>query len=65
LKVIISQRALNVIDAIADFVESKNTPGSGAIYALKFKAAIKKLAMPNVEYALCNTLLIGCIQIFV
>jgi len=53
LKIIISKRALNVIDAISDFVESKNTPGSGARYALKFKAAIEKLAVPDVEYALC------------
>lgn len=37
-------QALGVIHAIADFVESKNTKGSGSRYALKFKAAIKKLA---------------------
>jgi plasmid stabilization system protein ParE len=53
VKITISRRALNVIDSIADFVESKNTPGSGARYALKFKTAIEKLAIPNVEYGLC------------
>jgi len=47
-------KALRVIDAIADFVESKNTKGSGARYALKFKSAIEALALPNVEYSLCN-----------
>ncbi len=43
-----------VIDAIADFVESKNTSGSRARYALKFKAAIEKLAFPGFQYSLCN-----------
>jgi len=43
---------MHVIDAIAYFVESKNTPGSGARYALKFKAAIKKLALPNIHVAI-------------
>ena len=45
---------MNVIDSIADFVESKNTPGSGARFALKFKAAIEKLAVPNVAHTLCH-----------
>jgi hypothetical protein len=50
----ITPKAMSVIDAIADFVESKNTKGSGARYALKFKAALKKLAQPNVQHSLCN-----------
>jgi plasmid stabilization system protein ParE len=50
----IKPKALKVIDAIADFVESKNTRGSGARYALKFKSAIKKLAVPNIQYPQCN-----------
>ena len=50
----ITPRALHVIESIADFVESKNTKGSGDRYALKFKSAIKKLARPNVKYTLCN-----------
>jgi len=54
LTVKITPKALGVIDAIADFVESKNTKGSGKRYALKFKAAIKKLARPNIQYTLCN-----------
>jgi len=45
---------MQVIDAIADFVESKNTPGSGARYALKFKSAIEKIALPDVQYPICN-----------
>ena len=50
---------MQVIDAVADFVESKNTKGSGARYALKFKAAIEKLALPNVKYSLCNHAILG------
>ncbi|MFI5139888.1 MAG: type II toxin-antitoxin system RelE/ParE family toxin [Sphingobacteriales bacterium] len=50
----ITPQALSVIDAIADFVESKNTRGSGKRYALKFKSAIEKLALPNVQHSLCN-----------
>jgi hypothetical protein len=53
LKISITPKALNVIDSIADFVESKNTKGSGNRFALKFKSAIERLAMPNVQYALC------------
>jgi len=54
LVVKIKPKALTVIDSIANFVESKNTKGSGARYALKFKAAIKKLALPNVQYSICT-----------
>jgi len=54
LELKITPQALSVIDAIADFVESKNTPGSGARFALKFKSAIEKLALPNVQYSLCT-----------
>jgi hypothetical protein len=54
LNIQITPQALSVIDSIADFVESQNTPGSGARYALKFKSAIEKLALPNVQYSLCN-----------
>lgn len=53
MKVIITIHALAVIEAIADFVESKNTPGSGKRYFKKFKEAIKKLAQANTQYALC------------
>lgn len=54
MNITIKPKALKVIDAIADFVESKNTPGSGARYALKFKTAITKLAIPGVQYSICN-----------
>ena len=47
-------KALRVIDAVAEFVESKNTKCSEARYALKFKAAIKKLAVPGIRYSLCD-----------
>jgi hypothetical protein len=47
-------RAMQVIAGVADFVESKNTPGSCSRYALKFKSAIEKLATPNVKHTLCH-----------
>jgi hypothetical protein len=54
LEVRITPQALAVIDGVADFVESKNTAGSGARFALKFLSAIAKLALPNVQYTVCN-----------
>lgn len=54
MKVIISERALDTIDAVAKFVESKNTKGSGGRYALRLKAAIRSLAIPNVQYPIFN-----------
>jgi len=54
LQLKITLKAMQAIDSIADFVESKNTPGSGARYALKFKSAIEKLAVPNVKHTLCH-----------
>jgi len=54
LKIKITPKALNVIYAISDFVESKNTPGSGARFSLKFKSEIKKLAVTDVQFALCS-----------
>jgi hypothetical protein len=53
LKVSITPKASKVIDAIADFVESKNTPGSGGRFAVKFIDVIEKLALPNLQYAVC------------
>ena len=54
MKLNITPKAASVIDSIAEFVESKNTPGSGNRFALKFMLAIEKLAVPNVQYALCS-----------
>jgi hypothetical protein len=47
-------KAMQVIASVADFVESKNTLGSGARYALKFKSTIEKLAIPNVKHTHCH-----------
>jgi plasmid stabilization system protein ParE len=58
----ITPQALNVIDDIADFVESKNTPGACKRYALKFKSAIKKLALPNVKHSRCNHPILAAFQ---
>jgi plasmid stabilization system protein ParE len=54
VKVTITPQAAKVIVGIADFVESKNTPGSGTRYVRKFMTAIKRLAIPNVQYTICN-----------
>lgn len=54
MKIVIYPKASKTIDKIAAFVESKNTPGSGDRYALRFKAAIEKIAQPDVQYALCR-----------
>lgn len=54
MEVTITPRAFNVINAISDFVESENTPGSGVRFAIRFKNRIEKLAVPNVKYALCS-----------
>jgi hypothetical protein len=43
LEIVISPRALNVINEVAGYVES-----------VKFKKRIEKLAMPNTTYALCS-----------
>lgn len=53
MKISITPEASNVIDAIADFVETQNTPGSGKRFALKFINAIERLAISNVQYGLC------------
>ncbi|WP_354428660.1 MULTISPECIES: type II toxin-antitoxin system RelE/ParE family toxin [unclassified Mucilaginibacter] len=54
MKVKLLPKAARVLYAIADFVESKNTPGSGARFAVKFKASIDRLAIPNVQYTICS-----------
>ncbi|RVU00166.1 hypothetical protein EOD41_14495 [Mucilaginibacter limnophilus] len=54
MRVIIADHALAVIDLAAAFVESQNTPGSGNRYALRFKKAIKDLAIRDVQYPICN-----------
>ena len=54
LKVDILPKALEVIEAVADFVEEKNTQGSGKRFFENFLSAIEKLAIPNVEYAICH-----------
>lgn len=53
MTIFITPEASNVIDAIADFVEAQNTPGSGKRFALKFINAIERLAIPKVQYGLC------------
>jgi len=50
----INPRALSVINNIAAFVESKNTPGSGKRFVLKFISEIESVAQENLQYTLCN-----------
>lgn len=47
-------KAMDVIDEIADFAESKNTPGSGNRFAVKFLNTIGSWAVSNTQYALCD-----------
>ncbi len=54
MDVFFTKKAKQAIDVIADFVESKNTPGSGNKFALKFEQAIKQFAIDNTTYAKCN-----------
>ena len=54
MKVTFTTKATNRLYAIAAFVESKNTQGSGARYAEKFRKAVERMAQPDVQYALCN-----------
>jgi len=58
MDVFYTTRAQQAIELIADFVESKNTKGSGKRFARKFESAINKYAKENVDFAKCkNTIL--------
>lgn len=59
MKIAFKPAAAKALYAIADFVESKNTPGSGKRYALKFRKAVEQFAQPNVKYTLCNDKLLA------
>ena len=54
MEVFFTKKAKQAIDIIADFVESKNTIGSGNKFALKFEQAMKQFAIDNTTYAKCN-----------
>ena len=54
MDVFFTKKAKQAIDVIADFVESKNTNGSGNKFAIKFEQAIKQFAIDNATYAKCN-----------
>lgn len=54
MKVVFKPEAVIALRAIAKFVESQNTPGSGKRYALKFRKAIELFAQPKLKYALCH-----------
>jgi len=56
MEVFYTKRAIQAIDVIVDFVESKNTLGSGNRFALKFEESIKEYAINNTAYAKCKHL---------
>src|SRR4051812_44710621 len=56
LKIVFAPKALKTLRGIGDFVESINTPGSGARYVNRFIDAIEKHAQPDLTYKLCNNL---------
>ncbi len=54
MKLIFKEPALKTLRLQRDFLDSKNTIGSGNRYVLKFKNSIKSFAQPNTQYAKCN-----------
>ena len=54
MKVVLKRQPQIALAAIASFVESENTAGSGKRFVLKFSKAIEEFALKNVKYALCN-----------
>lgn len=56
MEVFFTKRAKKALEVIVDFVESKNTLGSGNRFAIKFEQAIKQYSITNVTYAKCQHL---------
>ena len=54
LKVIYEGAAQSQLESIAEFVESKNTTGSGLRWLEQFYDFIEPYAQPNLKYALCS-----------
>lgn len=49
-----TKRAKRALEVIVEFIESKNTPGSGRRFALKFEEILNQYALENTTYAKCN-----------
>ncbi|MEO8088230.1 MAG: hypothetical protein ABI763_15525 [Bacteroidota bacterium] len=54
MDIIVRKRALNAILKTALFVETLNTPGSGARWAEKLKSVITSLAKSKAKFSLCK-----------
>ena len=54
MRILLKRQPQIAIASIASFVESQNTKGSGKRFVFKFKKFIEKLALENVEFALCK-----------
>ena len=59
MKIILKPKALEALHAIALFVESNNTPGSGERYLEKFLASVKLHAVEGLSPALCKNSLLA------
>ncbi len=58
MKLIFKEPALKTLRLQRDFLDSKNTIGSGNRYVLKFVDSIKSFAQPNTQYAKCNNIVL-------
>jgi hypothetical protein len=54
VKVVLRKRAINALLKAADFVESVNTPGSGARWLAKVKREFYSLAESKAKFAICK-----------
>jgi hypothetical protein len=54
MQVLFTRRAQKALEAIIDYVERRNTSGSGNRFALKFEEILTQYALENVTYAKCN-----------
>ncbi len=59
MQVFFTLKAQNALTAIVDFVESKNSPGSGIRFALKLESKINEYALENIKYALCSNYILA------
>lgn len=58
MNIVLKRQPQIALAALANFIESKNTKGSGKRFVKKFSAFIEKYAKENVSYSLCsNTIL--------
>ncbi len=54
MRVLLKRQPQIAIASIASYIETKNTPGSGERFIVKFRKFIQESAKEKVKYALCN-----------